>query len=274
MEEVGRRSLTSAHRRASRAIAAATIAAVSARKMVSPSEAAIHPDSRNHCSSSSVHPPSGPTAKTAAPEQACKASRKFLSSSYSASTTRLAVAPASGRPAGEMPVLPRSLSFTGAAISGGAAHRDCSAACSAIRCQRWWRFCAAEARCVSVRRAMTGMMRATPISVHFSIAHSMRSNLKMARTRVTWGAGRTACSLPRVNSTRSPEIEVIFPRRTESPVATSNVLPDLSAQNASQMQSMLADQDSGVSVYFVGNPAATGHGVRLWAFGSRNFAVG
>jgi hypothetical protein len=40
------------------------------------------------------------------------------------------------------------------------------------------------------------------------------------------------------------------------------LLPNLGAQNASQMQSMLADQGSSVSVYFVGNPAATGHRFR------------
>jgi hypothetical protein len=75
-------------------------------------------------------------------------------------------------------------SLIGAAISGGAARRDCSDACRAMRCQRSTRFAEAAARCESVRRAITGTIRETPSSVHFSIAHSMRSNLNTARTRV------------------------------------------------------------------------------------------
>lgn len=46
-------------RSASNARAQATIAAVSARRIVSPREAATHPDSRNQASSSVAHPPQG-----------------------------------------------------------------------------------------------------------------------------------------------------------------------------------------------------------------------
>ena len=45
------------------AIATAAIAAVSARRMVSPSEAAIHCEVAKLLNSSSVQPPSGPTAR-------------------------------------------------------------------------------------------------------------------------------------------------------------------------------------------------------------------
>src|ERR1700724_359253 len=75
---------------------------------------------------------------------------------------------------------------------------------------------------------MTGMMRATPISVHFSIAQSMRSNLKMASASVIFGAADLSlrrCFAPSANSMRSYEIVVIVPRRTSSPVAMSNSCP-------------------------------------------------
>ena len=85
----------------------------------------------------------------------------------------------------------------------GTARRDCSAACSASRFQRSARFTDAEARCVSVRRAITGTIFETPSSVAFSIAHSMRSNLKMESSRVMRGVEDTAeISSPSSKSTR------------------------------------------------------------------------
>ena len=196
-----------------------------------PSEAAIHPDSRNHCSSSSVHPPSGPTASTASDGRRLQ---NVAQASVHLRIRRAQCAAWPRQPRQDIG-LASSFSLTGAAISGGAARRDCSDACRAMRCQRSWRFPAAAARWASVRRAMTGMIRATPISVHFSIAHSMRSNLKMARTRVTCGAGRRSPSLLRRARTQRDrsEIEVIVP--AANGVAGSNVefLPNFGAQNAS-----------------------------------------
>ena len=74
-----------------------------------------------------------------------------------------------------------------ARFPGSEARRDCSDAWRAMRCQRSTRFCAALARWASVRCATTGMIRLAPSSTHFSMAHSMRSNLKMERTRVRLG---------------------------------------------------------------------------------------
>src|SRR5690348_16935611 len=56
--------------RAERAMARAAMAAVSARKIVSPREAAIQPAPANNFSSSSAQPPSGPTA-IASDEASC-----------------------------------------------------------------------------------------------------------------------------------------------------------------------------------------------------------
>ena len=110
------------------------------------------------------------------------------------------------------------------------------------------------------------MMRATPISVHFSIAHSMRSNLKMARANVILGAapGKPNFSdwCPFVPSANS--IAIIGDRSDGSAtnlVASGNIefLANFRAQDASQMRRMFADQSGSVSGYFVGNPAAAGH---------------
>ncbi len=59
-----------------------------------------------------------------------------------------------------------------------------------MRCHRSTRFCAALTRWASVRCAATGMIRLTPNSTPFSMAHSMRSNLKMERRGIKRGAGR------------------------------------------------------------------------------------
>ena len=53
-----------------------------------------------------------------------------------------------------------------------------------MRRQRSTRLSAASARCFSVRRAITGTIDVTFSSVHFSIAHSMRSNLNTASSSV------------------------------------------------------------------------------------------
>ena len=64
------------------------MAAVSARRIVCPSDAAIHPESRNQPSSSSVHPPSGPIASTASLLVGGRTSRNRVFTSDSASTIR------------------------------------------------------------------------------------------------------------------------------------------------------------------------------------------
>src|ERR1035438_2948226 len=108
----------SPYRNAARASAVATMAAVSARRIVSPNDAAVHPDSRNHRNSSSVQPPSGPTARTASDAEDGRTSRRLIFVSDSARTMRGAGVSAAGLPvsasdAGETPALPSSLSLIG-----------------------------------------------------------------------------------------------------------------------------------------------------------------
>ena len=67
--------------------------------------------------------------------------------------------------------------------------RACFDASSAIRRHRSTRLAAACARCFSLRRAITGTMHSAPSSVAFSIAHSMRSNLKTESSSVTGERG-------------------------------------------------------------------------------------
>ena len=118
-----------------------------------------------------------------------------------------------------------SPSLKGSVISGGLVRRDCSDASRAMRRQRSTRFSAAIARCFSVRRAITGTIVVTFSSVHFSIAHSMRSNLKIASNRAIGAPSLAATSSLSANSTRSSVMLAIAARRTRSPQATSNSCP-------------------------------------------------
>ena len=59
-----------------------------------------------------------------------------------------------------------------------------------------------------------GTIRTAPSSTHFSMAHSMRSNLKMERTRVRLGIDGTGMISPSSNSTRSSVMLAMRPRRT------------------------------------------------------------
>jgi hypothetical protein len=118
-----------------------------------------------------------------------------------------------------------SSNLAGATISGGEARRDCSAACLARRCQRSRRLAEAAARCESVRLAITGTIRETPSSVHFSIAHSMRSNLNIASRSVISAGCASEISSAKSNSTLPSTTDTIRPRLTTSPVAISNSCP-------------------------------------------------
>src|SRR5258708_2266051 len=101
----------------------AAIAAVSARKMVLPREADIHPLWRNSSASFCVHPPSGPNARASGGVRSASADLSETLSSYSDKTMRLP-------PTGAISFL----RFAGALISGGASRRDCCDASRAILC--------------------------------------------------------------------------------------------------------------------------------------------
>src|SRR5580692_3495176 len=186
------------------AIAIAAIAAVSARRIVLPSDAAVHPEFAKLRNSSSVQPPSAPIASARESiSRDCSRSLSVTLRSFSASTTL------------RLPSIRRaSASCIGFSTLGGAARRDCCEASRAIRRQRSTRFPAASARCFSVRRAMTGTIVATFSSVHFSIAHSMRSNLKIANSNVIGATAFELISAPSVNSTRSSATLATVARRT------------------------------------------------------------
>ena len=182
--------------------------------MVGPSDAEIHPAFSKAVSSSFFHPPSGPKASTTGSESTGTASFRLKSRSISERTIRV---PAS--------ILRTSPSFTGSSTSGTDTRLDCSDAWLTSRRQRPTRFAAELARCFSVRPASTGIILATPSSVHFSIAHSMRSNLKMEIATVTFADEASVTASLSSNSTRSGPTRTIVPRRTSPPVEMSNSWP-------------------------------------------------
>ena len=98
-----------------------------------------------------------------------------------------------------------------------------------------------------MRRAITGTIRETPSSVHFSIAHSMRSNLKIARTRVI------SASSARGNLFAQLELDAVVAYGCDSSAAHGfaggdvELLSDASAEHAHQMIRMLADQSGSIT---------------------------
>ena len=153
----------------------AAIAAVSARRIRGPSETARHPFASNSASSSGAHPPSGPIAISSAGISApprsiasSRAVRSVVERSCSASTMRVALDAALARaqpakPDRESPAHP-------IAATAAPPHAQCAATVRRASLRP-----APDAS--RVRRAITGAIAATPSSVAFSMAHSMRSNL-------------------------------------------------------------------------------------------------
>ena len=134
-----------------------------------------------------------------------------------------------------------SESLTGSAISGGDARRDCSEAWRAIRCQRSTRFVAAAARWESVRCAITGAIREMPSSVHFSIAHSMRSNLNTARSRVISTKAAGEISSANSNSTRAFSTTGYSSAAHRLAGGNIEILPQAGAEHADKMIGVLTD---------------------------------
>ena len=181
------------------------MAAVSVRRMVSPNETDLHPAPSSIFTSSSVQPPSGPTAS---------ASEFFAQPGSSNSPTEACASFSLSSSLQSLSKVNTSFNADAAEISGGRARRDCSDASRAIRRQRSTRLPAAAARCASVRRATSGTMPATPNSVSFSIAHSMRSNFITESNTVICGAEGARTISPSSNSTRSSATESTRPRRS------------------------------------------------------------
>ena len=84
---------------------------------------------------------------------------------------------AAGRPARRRQPAPRtSAAGTGPASSGSHTRRDCSAASTAMRRSRSsWRSARSPSQRTTERSACTSTSRSTPISVHFCTSHSRRS---------------------------------------------------------------------------------------------------
>ena len=163
------------------ATAVAAMAAVSARRMVLPKDAAIQPAPRKSFSSDSVQPPSGPKASDDLARRGARLQGIFQHHLFFGFSQHDASA---GRRSLSAP-----LSLQAGQISGARGSPRL------LRCLAGDALPALHAllrqlgEMGSVRCAITGTMRATPSSTHFSIAHSMRSNLKMERTRVRLGTG-------------------------------------------------------------------------------------
>ena len=219
----------------------------------------------NTCNSSAAHPPSGPiaSANDCASGRASRISPSCASRSDSAKTIRNSAVKSSA-----------AASLTGSAISGGATRRDCSEASRAMRRQRSTRFAAAKARCFSVRRAITGTIVVTFNSVHFSIAHSMRSNLNTANSSVIGAAATSRDFLAK------HELHPLL-RDTGHGCAPHylaarhfKLLPHARPQRARQMCRVIASQRGAVIRNFIGNPAASGHRVQQQqAYGDRNGSI-
>ena len=170
------------------------MAAVSARRIVAPREANLQPAARKAASSESVHPPSGPMASTISPLAVGieRTSASLASASDSASRTRGATRQGHG-----FFQLQRLRNFRRPRAAGllGSLPGDALPAFHPFRGSR--------------RQASFGAPRndgndaPTPSSVHFSIAHSMRSNLKMESASVRLGKATAGTGSPSSNSTRS-----------------------------------------------------------------------
>ena len=128
-----------------------------------------------------------------------------------------------------------------------------------IRCQRSTRFAAAFARWVSVRCATTGTIRLAPSSTHFSIAHSMRSNLKMERSNGQVGLGSGG------NDFAQFEFDPAVGDADDATAADAfdscdvEFLPDACAKHVSKMLGVRTDQSGAIPGDFIGDPAAAGH---------------
>ena len=147
----------------------------------------------------------------------------------------------------------------GSPISGRSLRRDCLAASRARRRQRSARFAAAWARCLSVRSATIGTIRPQPSSTAFSMAHSIRSNLKTLSSRVTGSCG---C---RFQFAKECEVDAVAIDGCDAgepgAAAGDNVKLHawLGAEHTAEMLGLIAVQGRGALVPCVCDPAAARH---------------
>ena len=118
-------------------------------------------------------------------------------------------------------------SFTdiGSEISGTWLRRDCCADSRDIFLHRSHRFVAACTKCFSLRCAINGIIRSTPNSVSFSIAHSIRSKRTMLSPTISGRDSPPSTSSCSENSTAWADTFSTTPRRTACPATISNSCP-------------------------------------------------
>ena len=203
--------------------------AVSVRRMFGPSEISRNPPARAAESSSSVQPPSGPTASSA-DAAAFRSGAVFFPSR--AERRGGASGRSDRRSCSRAPALgvatraPRSSNADEGRVegcnTGGRMRRDCCADSSRIFCQRAARFAAAATSDFSLRAAASGTISATPSSVAFSRLHSKRSNFVMASRRVTCKFGvRAGSRSTSANSTASRPARSMRASQSASPLLNS-----------------------------------------------------
>ena len=204
------------------------MAAVSARRMVSPNEADISPHSEvaKLCSSSAVQPPSGPTASASRFQVALRLQdvrKRCLTFGFVEHDAKREKESRRLWLDLEIDLLRRAQRWRFQSLAefkrvGDARRARCGATAPRLR----GRSAASAPRAFPrqsqgvfpVRRATTGMMWVTFSSVHFSMAHSMRSNLNTASRSVIGITEPAAISSPSANSTRSPATRATVARRT------------------------------------------------------------
>ena len=153
----------------------------------------------------------------------------------------------------------QSATDIGSDISGTWLRRDCCADSRDIFLQRSHRFVAACTKCFSLRCAVNGIIRATPNSVSFSIAHSIRSKRTTLNPTIRGRDSPASTSSCSENSTVFADTFSTTPRRTACPATISNSCPNLCAQNTRQMCRLFFQQRGGILVPSICNPASASH---------------
>ena len=177
----------------------AAIAAVSARSMRGPSDTARQPFASNSASSSGAHPPSGPIAISSVGISASAAADRFVQCVAQRGRALLL---------GQHE--PRRRRCCTHAFGQCNRHRESPAHLSAATAARPHarcaaivptRFCAACARCFSVRRAITGAMARLPIRSLFRWPTPCDRTCRSDITSVTGSAGSASSSAIRLKRT-------------------------------------------------------------------------
>ena len=131
----------------------------------------------------------------------------------------------------------KSFSLTGAAISGGAARRDCSAACE--QCAASVRGACRGRRQMSIRAARDHWNDARHPDLRAFLDRPFHAiELEDGEHQRNLGGSRLTAiaSSPRANSTRSSEIEVIVPAANSVAGCNVEFLSNFGPQNTAQVQ--------------------------------------